>query len=109
MARKIVARVIVAILLGLVIGYAAGVSVHDDVATGRALTLKEYIADFEHHKQELIDSGTSMAAMLLGGVIFLIALLGVYELLALGVEKALAVVDRRHAVGGPPPGPPPSW
>lgn len=109
MARKVVARVIVAILLGIVIGYGAGVSAKEEAERGRALTMKEYIADFEHHKQELIESGTPMAAMLLGGVIFLIALLGVYELLAIGVDKALAFADRRNSVGGPAPGSPPSW
>ena len=106
MARKIVARVIVAILLGLVIGYFAGESVARDAAKGKDLTMKEYIADFEGHKQELESSATPMAATLVGGVIILIVVLGIYELLALVVDKGLAAVDRRNPAGSPPSAPP---
>lgn len=68
MARMIVARVVVAVLIGLAFGYAIGRSTAADAARGRELTVKEYIADFESHKKELIGSGVPMAAAVIIGM-----------------------------------------
>ena len=48
--RTIVARVIVAVLLGIATGYAVGTSLASDAARGRALTMKEYVANFDEYK-----------------------------------------------------------
>ena len=97
MARKLIARLIVVILLGLVTGYAAGKSVAKDAATGRELTLKQYIADFEKHKEELVSSDMPMWLAIISGVLMIVVLFGVYELLVLGADKVLAMMDRRRA------------
>jgi hypothetical protein len=108
MARKIVARVIVAVLLGILTGYAVGKSLAKDAAEGRALTLKEYIAEFESHKKQLQDSDMPLSLAIFSGVLMVVVLFGVYEVLVLGVDKLLALVDRRRDVATQP-GTPPPW
>lgn len=108
MTRKIVARVIVAVLLGIVTGYAVGKSLEQDAAQGRELTLKAYIADFESHKKELSDSDMPMALAVFSGVLMVVVFFGVYELLVLAVDKVLRLVDRRSTVAMQP-GSPPGW
>jgi hypothetical protein len=108
MARTIVARVIVAVLLGIAAGYAIGRGLAVDAAEGRALTLKEYITEFENHKKHLTDSELPMSVAILSGVLMVVFLFGVYEILVLGVDKLLALVDRRRNVATQP-GTPPPW
>jgi len=108
MAREhqVGARVIVAVVLGALLGYAIGISTEHDVARGKGLTMKEYVADFDHYKAKLETSGMPMAVALISGVIMVAGLFGVYELLALGLGKALAAVTRGSTdapIGGPPP------
>ena len=93
MARQLIARLIVVILLGVATGYAVGKSVAKDAATGRELTLKQYIADFESHKEELVSSDMPMWLALISGVLMIVVLFGVYELLVLAADKALRAVD----------------
>ena len=52
--RKIVARVIVAVLLGIAAGYGIGQSLANDAARGRALTMKEYVANFDEYRNHLL-------------------------------------------------------
>lgn len=108
MARQLIARLIVVILLGVATGYAVGKSVAKDAATGRELTLKQYIADFEKHKEELVSSDMPMWLAIISGVLMIVVLFGVYELLVLGVDRALQLVDRRSGVETRP-GSPPGW
>lgn len=108
MARTLVARLIVIILIGIATGYAVGKSLASDAATGRELTLKEYIADFDRHKKDLIDSEMPMGVSIFVGVLMLVVVLGVYELLVFVADKLLAVMDRRRDVG-PSTGPPQPW
>src|SRR2546425_2797219 len=56
--RNIVARVIVALLFGIAMGYAIGQSLAGDAARGRTLTMKEYVANFENYKNHLIGDAT---------------------------------------------------
>ena len=108
MARMIFARVVVAVLIGLAFGYAIGRSTAADAARGRDLTVKEYIADFENHKKELIDSGVPMVAAVIIGMMMVVAAFGVYALLVYGTNKLLAKVDRRRDFESQP-GTPPPW
>ncbi len=86
------AKVVVALLLGVLLGYAIGNSLKRDAERGRALTMKQYVADFDRHKAKLETSEMPMALSLLSGVIMVATLFGVYELLAFGLGKALAAV-----------------
>ncbi len=92
---------IVAVLLGIVTGYAVGTSLEKDAAQGRELTLKAYIAEFESHKKDLTDSDMPMAVAVLTGVLMVVVFLGVYELLVLGVDKTLGLLDRRRDLSAP--------
>jgi hypothetical protein len=112
MARKIVARLIVVVLFGIVIGYAVGKSLAKDATRGRDLTLKEYVADFESHKKDLITSDMPMALSMFVGVLMVVAFFAVYELLVFAVDRVLEAVDSRRNTAmqpGPrgPPGAPP--
>jgi hypothetical protein len=106
--RRIVARVIVALLLGIALGYAVGASLASDAARGRALTMKDYIADFDNYKEKL-ESGSPMAAMIVAGVFMALAAVGIYEGLVWVVDKVLAALDRRRASATTQPGTPPPW
>jgi hypothetical protein len=70
--------------------------------------LKEYVADFESRKRGLTKGAMPMAASILVGVLMVLVGLGLYELLALAVDKLLAAVDRRRNVAAQP-GTPPPW
>ena len=96
LARRIVARLIVAVLLGLGLGYYFGVTVGRDAARGRALTLKEYIANFDSHKKALIKSEVPMWGALLTMVILMLSFIAVYELVVWAVDRALGALDRRR-------------
>lgn len=108
MTRRIFARVIVAVLLGIATGYAVGKSLAKDAAEGKELTLKAYIAEFESHKEELTNSGMPMSLAIFSGVLMVVLVLGVYEVLVLGVDKVLELLDRRRSVASQP-GTPPPW
>jgi len=70
--------------------------------------MKEYIADFDHHKQELISSRVPMAGALFVGALMIVAMFGLYELLVWCVDRLLAVLDRRNSLATQP-GTPPPW
>jgi hypothetical protein len=106
-ARKLVARLIVVLLIGITMGYAMGKSVAKDAAKGRELTLKEYIGEFESHREELIGSDMSIGLAIFVGALMMVLVFGVYELLVAGVDKLLRLADRPRALatdtGTPPP------
>jgi amino acid transporter len=95
LTRRIVARIIVAILGGVVLGYFFGASVASDAARARSLTLKEYIADFDTYRKGLLKSDVPMWGAILTMIVMVIALAGVYELLVLAVDKLLRRLDRQ--------------
>ncbi|MFN2570726.1 MAG: hypothetical protein ABR537_03795 [Gemmatimonadales bacterium] len=108
LTRRIVARVMVAVLLGGALGYAFGWSVAKDAARGKSLTLKEYVADFESHKQHLINGQVPMWVAIVTLILMLVVLFGIYELLAVAVDRALVALDRRRN-DSTQPGTPPPW
>jgi len=104
------ARIVVALVLGALVGYAVGQSLHNDAERGKTLTLKQYVADFEKHKEDLVSSETPMAATIVMGMIMVALLFGVYEVLVFGVGKAFQALTGRGSSGAPPAGlPPPPW
>jgi len=107
--RKIVARVIVAVLLGIATGYAVGTSLASDAARGRALTMKEYVANFDEYKKQLMGNDSPMWAAVIAGVFMVVAAFAVYELLVWVVDKLLAALDRRRGSTADQPGTPPPW
>jgi len=106
--RTIVARVIVAVLLGIATGYAVGTSLASDAARGRALTIKEYVANFDEYKKHLLGNDSPMWAAVIAGVFMVVAAFAVYELLVWVVDKLLAAMDRR-ASSTNQPGTAPPW
>ena len=58
--------------------------------------------------EKLIAGNVSMAAGLVGGVIVVVVLLGVYELLVWACDRLLALIDRRKK-DAVYPGTPPPW
>jgi hypothetical protein len=90
----LIARVIVMVLFGIATGYGVGRSLASDAAKGRELTLKQHIADFESHKKDLVDSEMPMAVAVVVGVLMVVVFFGVYELVVLGVDKLLGLLDR---------------
>jgi hypothetical protein len=106
--HAVVARVIVALMLGGLLGYGLETSLKGDAERGKELTMKQYVADFDRHKADLEDSDMPTAVALVTGVIMVAGLFGVYELLAFGIGKGLAAITR-GATDAPPGGPPPPW
>ena len=91
---QLVAKGAVIVLLGLVLGYFLGLSFAQDAARGHALTLKAYIDNFDHYKAELESSATTMTIALISGVIVSTMVFVVYELVAFGVARGIAAIDR---------------
>ena len=108
MTRRIIARLIAALVLGLVVGYAVGKNMARDVARGKTLTMKEYIADFDNHRKELVKSDLPMGFAVFIGALLVMLVFGLYELLVIGVDRVLGVLDRRRGVAVQP-GTPPPW
>ena len=106
--RRIVARAIVALLFGIAIGYAIGKSVEADAARGRALTMKEYVADFGSYRNHLIGNENPVWAMIIAGVVIMVLVFAIYELLVWLVDRFLRLMDRRMNTADQP-GPPPPW
>lgn len=108
MPRMLVARLLVALVIGLLVGLAVGKSMERDAVQGKTLTMKEYIEDFDHHKQELIRGDLPAAYAVIVGTLMVIATLGLNELLVFGTDKLLGLLGRQRAVRVQP-GPPPRW
>lgn len=107
--RRLVARVIVAVLLGIVAGYGVGQSMASDVARGRALTMKEYVANFDAYRNKLMGNGSPLWAAIIAGVFMVLAAVAIYEGLVWVVDKVLAALDRRRVSATNQPGTPPPW
>ncbi len=79
-----------------------------DAARGNSLTLKQYVADFENHKKELIKSDLPMPFSVVLGTLLIMLVFGFYELLVFGVDRLLGALDRRRSLADQP-GTPPPW
>jgi len=110
MAREhiFVAKIVIAIIFGVLLGYGMAVSTKADADRAKALTMKEYVADFDSYKAKLEDGQMSMAVSAVAGVLMIVAVFGIYEALALGLGKLLALITR-GSTAQPPGGPPPPW
>ena len=106
--HAVVARVIVVLLLGVLLGYGLDTSLKGDAERGKELTMKQYVADFDRYKAKLEKSDMPLAVALVSGVIMVTILFGVYELLAFGLGKGLAAMTRGSS-DAPSGGPPPPW
>ena len=98
----LVAKGVTALVAGLALGYGVGVSLAHDSERGQALTMKTYMADFEHHKAELESARVPMVGSLLVGVGLAFVTFLSYEVLALGLAKVIDAIDRRTS-GEPDP------
>jgi len=103
-----VAKIVIAIILGALLGYGMAASTKADAARAKDLTMKQYVADFDGYKAKLEGNQMPMAVAVVVGVLMVAALFGLYEALALGLGKVLALVTR-GSTDQPTGGPPPPW
>ncbi len=90
--QLLLAKAIIGLLIGLVVGYAVGVSLAKDAAKGRALTMEQYVADFQRHKADLESSAIPMPAAVVIGVLMVFGAFALYEGLSYGLAKGFAAV-----------------
>ncbi|HJS44014.1 MAG TPA: hypothetical protein VJ755_11125 [Gemmatimonadales bacterium] len=95
MSRMLLARFLVTLVIGLLIGVAVAKSLEADAAKGRSLTMKEYIEEFDSHKEELTQGEMPLGASIFVVTLMVMVILGVYEMLVFGVERLLGVLGRR--------------
>ncbi len=95
-------KLVIICVIGVAMGLAVAADLAQDSEEGRALTLEEYVADFEEHKEELESSEIPPAASVLGGAVLAFVVFGVYEILGLGVGRLFAALgrwrNRRHVL-----------
>ena len=108
MPRTFLARIIVTLVIGLVVGVLIGKSVQHDYEVGKNLTMKEYIADFEKYKNDLMKNNVPMVYDIVGAIVLVLLVIGLYELLVFGVDKLFGLFDKRREATGQP-GTPPPW
>ena len=101
-SRRLVGRLVVGFIAGIFAGIAISNSLADDRREGAALTKEKYLADFDAHKQSLMDSEDSTVAYVLVGAVAVLAMSGLYEIGGIFVAPAVGWVDeflaRRAAV-----------
>ena len=107
MPRTFLARIVVTVVIGLVVGVLVGKSVQHDYEVGKNLTMKEYIADFEKYKNDLMKNDVPMVYDIVGGMVLVLLVIGLYELLVFGVDKLIGLVDKRREATVQPGAPPP--
>jgi len=100
----LIAKIVVALIAGLAVGYGVGVSLRHEAAKGRALTMDQYVADFHRYKGNLESSETPMAVSLVLGTLMICGAFALYELFALGVAKGITVIARPSNLTLPPTG-----
>lgn len=98
MSRMLLARILVTLVIGLLIGVAVAKSLEADAARGRSLTMKEYIEEFDSHKQKLTEGEMPLGASIFVVTLMVMVSLGLYELMVFGVEKLLGLFGRRGEV-----------
>lgn len=98
MSRMVLARLLVALVIGLLIGVAVAKSLEADATRGRSLTMKEYIEEFDSHKQKLTEGEMALGASIFVVTLMVMVALGLYELLVFGVDKLLGRFGRRREV-----------
>jgi len=107
MSRMVLARLLVTLVIGLLIGVAVAKSLEADATRGRSLTMKEYIEEFDSHKEKLTAGEMPLGASIFVVTLMVMVALGLYELLVFGVDRLLGVFGRRPEVsaqlGTPPP------
>jgi len=107
MPRMLLARLIVTLVIGLLIGVAVAKALEADVAKGKSLTMKEYIEEFDSHKEKLTEGEMPLGASIFVVTLMVMVAIGMYELLVFGVDRLLGVFGRRPEVsaqlGTPPP------
>jgi hypothetical protein len=89
------ARIVVAVVLGAIGGYAIGTSLANDAAKAETLTFKQYADDFERYKTDLAAGEMPMAAAVITGTVLIVAALGVYELLVFGLTRIIGGAPKR--------------
>jgi hypothetical protein len=108
MSRTLLARLLVAVIIGLLLGVTVGKSMERDVAKGKSLTMKEYIEDFDNHRKDLTKGDMALGYAILIVTLMVMVLIGLYEVLVFAMDKLLGLFDRRRELTQQP-GTPPPW
>ena len=103
-----VAKTVIAIVFGALLGYGMAMSTKADAERAKNLTMKQYVADFDSYKAKLEGGQMAMGVSVVVGVLMVMALFGIYEALAFGLGKILALITR-GSTDQPPGGLPPPW
>ena len=86
-----VAKAIVAVCLGALVGYFLMQNMNADVEKGRTLTMDAYMQDFPKYKAKL-ESHTSGAGAVIVMVFLAVGFFGIYEFLSLLLARLIALV-----------------
>lgn len=103
-----VAKTLIAIVLGVLLGYGMASSTKADAARAKELTMKQYVADFDSYKAKLEGGQMPTGVAAVAGVLMVAAMFGAYEAIAFGLAKVFARITR-GSTDQPPGGPPPPW
>ena len=93
--RMFVARVVVALVFGIVIGIYIGRSMESDVEKGRQLTMDSYVKDFATYKAKLESHTASRPAAIIMMAIVSLGFFGMYEVLSIVLARLLVAVFGR--------------
>jgi hypothetical protein len=102
---KGVAKVILAIALGLAFAYGMILDGRASLERAETLTYEEYVEGFDAYQEELIADVLSPTASVVAGLMVAGLLLSLYEVLASGLGWVIERVAVRFG-GGPRPGAP---
>ncbi|MDH3291852.1 MAG: hypothetical protein OEO20_06290 [Gemmatimonadota bacterium] len=100
-----VAKVILAIALGLAIGYGMILDGRANLERAESLTYEEYVEGFDAYQEELTADVLSPTASVVAGLMVAGLLLSLYEVLASGLGWVIERVAVKFGVG-PRPGAP---
>lgn len=89
--RHLVAgKLLAMVLLGAGLGYLLGLSMAADAAKGAALTLDDYVAEFETYRAGLVDSAMPVGAVVVIGILMVVGALILYEALSVLLSWGVA-------------------
>ena len=93
------AKFFVVAVMGLIVGYALTSSFAEDVARAEAMTLEEYVAEFDDYKADLRSSEMPTAGAVAVGLIMIIGFFSIYEALSIALAWAIAALGKSNDDG----------
>ena len=87
--RMFVARAVVALVFGIIIGNYIGRSMEDDAEKGRQLTMESYVKEFSSYKAKLESHTASRLGAIIMMAVVSFGFFGIYELLSMILGRLL--------------------